>query len=106
PRLRFSRRYPAAAAGDAPVERHRRAATAVNLKEVLLLAWPWLSLTGQEGGVDNLSLMGGCRFQRLVRAGRSVAFAALAVGCTQILGCAATIHNDPVNLQLTGSPQQ
>jgi len=50
--------------------------------------------------------MVGCEFQRLVRAGRSVAFAALVVGCTQILGCAQTIHNDPVNARLTATPQQ
>src|SRR5580700_3902030 len=105
-RPRFLRGSASAAARAAPVERHRRTAKAINLKEVLLLAWPWLSLTGQEGGVDNLSLMVGCEFQRRVRAGRSVAFAALVVGCTQILGCAQTIHNDPVNAQLTGSPQQ
>ena len=50
--------------------------------------------------------MVGCEFQRLVRAGRSVAIAALVVGCTQILGCAQTIHNDPINARLTGTPQQ
>ena len=50
--------------------------------------------------------MGGCEFQRRVRAGRSVAFAALVVGCTQILGCAQTIHNDPINARLTATPQQ
>ena len=50
--------------------------------------------------------MGGCEFQRLVRAGRSVAFAALVVGCTQILGCAQAIHNDPINARLTATPQQ
>src|SRR5580704_8138963 len=101
----FLRGSASAAARAAPVERHRQAQNTINLKEVLLLAWPWLSLTGQEGGVDNLSLMVGCEFQRRVRAGRSVAFAALVVGCTQILGCAQTIHNDPVNAQLTGGPR-
>jgi NTE family protein len=50
--------------------------------------------------------MVGCEFQRLVRAGRIVAFAALVVGCTQILGCAQFIHNDPINARLTGTPQQ
>ena len=50
--------------------------------------------------------MVGCEFQRLVRAGRIGAWAALVVGCTQILGCAQTIHNDPINAQLTGTPQQ
>jgi NTE family protein len=50
--------------------------------------------------------MVGCGFQRRVRVGRSVAFAALVVGCTQILGCAQTIHNDPVNARLTATPQQ
>jgi NTE family protein len=50
--------------------------------------------------------MVGCEFQRLVRAGRIGAWAALVVGCTQILGCAQTIHNDPINARLTGSPQQ
>jgi NTE family protein len=39
--------------------------------------------------------MVGCGFQRLVRAGRIVAFAALVVGCTQ------TGHNDPINQPLT-----
>ena len=32
--------------------------------------------------------------------------AALVVGCAQILGCASAIHNDPINTQLTASPQQ
>jgi NTE family protein len=50
--------------------------------------------------------MVGCEFQRLVRAGRIGAFVALVVGCTQILGCAQTIHNDPINARLTGTPQQ
>jgi NTE family protein len=50
--------------------------------------------------------MVGCEFQRLVRAGRIGAWAALVVGCTQILGCAQTIHNDPVNARLVGAPQQ
>ena len=50
--------------------------------------------------------MVGCGFQRLVRAGRIGAWAALVVGCTQILGCAQTIHNDPINTQLSANPQQ
>src|SRR5258708_5481150 len=50
--------------------------------------------------------MVGCEFQRLVRAGRIGACAALVVGCTQITGCAQAIHNEPINAQLTGSPQQ
>src|SRR3984957_12804689 len=41
--------------------------------------------------------MVGCEFQRLVRAGRMVACAALLVGCTQ------TIHNDPINQPLTAN---
>jgi len=48
--------------------------------------------------------MVGCGFQRLVRAGRIGACAALLVGRTQLLGCAQTIHNDPINTQLTGGP--
>jgi len=44
--------------------------------------------------------MVGCGFQRLFRAGRIVAFAALVVGCSQV------IHNDPINLPLSGDPQQ
>src|ERR1700735_1005023 len=35
--------------------------------------------------------MFGCGFQRFVRAGRIVAFAALVTGCAQ------TIHNEPIN---------
>src|ERR1700719_5409553 len=50
--------------------------------------------------------MVGCEFQRLVRAGRSVACAAVVVGCTQISGCAQAIHNDPINARLTATPQQ
>ena len=50
--------------------------------------------------------MVGCEFQRLVRAGRIGAWAALVVGCTQILGCAQAIHNDPINARLIASPQQ
>ena len=49
--------------------------------------------------------MVGCEFQRRLRAGRIGAFAALVVGCTQIVGCAQAIHNDPINAQLTGAPQ-
>src|SRR5580692_8293116 len=41
--------------------------------------------------------MVGCEFQRLVRAGRMVACAALLVGCTQ------AIHNDPINQPLTAN---
>ena len=43
--------------------------------------------------------MVGCGFQRLFRAGRIIAFAALTVGCSQV------IHNDPINLPLSGDPQ-
>src|ERR1700724_721392 len=50
--------------------------------------------------------MVGCGFQRLVSAGRRFACAALVVGCTQLLGCAQTIHNDPINTHLSASPQQ
>jgi NTE family protein len=57
-------------------------------------------LTGQEGDADNPLLMVGCGFQRFVRAGRIVACAALVAGCAQ------TIHNEPVNARLTGTPAQ
>lgn len=41
----------------------------------------------------------GCGFQRLLCAGRIIAFAALTAGCAQI-------HNDPINIPLAGGPQQ
>ena len=44
--------------------------------------------------------MFGCGFQRFVRAGRIVAFAALIAGCSQILGCSQVIHNEPINAPL------
>jgi NTE family protein len=45
-------------------------------------------------------MMFGGLFQRAFRAGGGVACVALVVGCTQ------TIHNDPINQQLTASPAQ
>lgn len=44
--------------------------------------------------------MCGALFQRAIRAGGVVAFAALVAGCTQ------AIHNDPVNQPLTANPAQ
>jgi NTE family protein len=44
--------------------------------------------------------MFGGLYQRAIRVGRVVACAALVVGCTQ------TIHNDPINQQLTANPAQ
>jgi NTE family protein len=44
--------------------------------------------------------MCGALFQRAFRAGGVVACAAIVVGCTQ------TIHNDPINQQLTANPAQ
>jgi NTE family protein len=51
-------------------------------------------LTVEQGGVDNL-LMVGCGFQRFVRVGRIVACAALIAGCAQVG------NNNPINLPLT-----
>jgi NTE family protein len=44
--------------------------------------------------------MVGCGFQRIVGAGRVIAFAALVVGCTQV------VHNDPINQALTPAALQ
>ena len=43
--------------------------------------------------------MVGCGFQRLLCAGRIIAFAALTTGCAQI-------HNEPINIPLAGGPRQ
>ncbi len=57
-------------------------------------------MTGEEGGVDNPLLMGVVGVQRIVRAARVVACAALLVGCAQ------AIHNEPINQPLTASAAQ
>ncbi len=50
--------------------------------------------------------MSGCGLQRRVSAGRNVAYAALVLVCTQILGCAQVIHNEPVNQPLAATPRE
>jgi NTE family protein len=50
--------------------------------------------------------MVGYGFQRIIRVGRAVAFAALMAGCTQILGCTQVIHNEPINQPLAATPKQ
>ena len=57
-------------------------------------------LDGAGEAANNLLLMCGALYQRVIRAGRVIACAALLAGCT------SAIHNDPINQPLSANPAQ